>query len=230
MPDLPRLAGPAVNPHLDAAGIAADYRRTGPGIAVVNDLLTPDALSAVRRFCLEATVWHAFRYANGYLGAMMDDGFMTSLLLQIAEELKARLPGIFGRAALRKLWAFKYDSRLSGIPIHADFAAVNVNFWVTPDDANLAPDSGGLVVWDKEAPAGWDFATYNADLPAIRRFLAESGARPVNVPYRQNRVVIFNSNLFHETGTVDFKPGYENRRVNITLLYGRRGEDPRGDV
>ena len=36
--------------------------------------------------------------------------------------------------------------------MHADAAAVNVNFWLTPDDANLDPDGGGLVVWDKEAP------------------------------------------------------------------------------
>ncbi|MDO0939124.1 hypothetical protein QQY66_48250 [Streptomyces sp. DG2A-72] len=27
----------------------------------------------------------------------------------------------------------------------ADFAAVNVNFWISPTEANLAPDSGGLV-------------------------------------------------------------------------------------
>jgi hypothetical protein len=31
-----------------------------------------------------------------------------------------------------------------GIGIHADFAAINVNFWITPDDANLDPKSGGI--------------------------------------------------------------------------------------
>jgi hypothetical protein len=34
--------------------------------------------------------------------------------------------------------------------------------------------------------------------------------------------VIFNSNLFHQTDRFDFAPGYLNRRINITLLYGRR--------
>ena len=223
VPDLPALAGPAVNPALDAAAITSAYRATGPGIAVIDDLLTPEALGALRGYCLEATVWHSFRYA-GYLGAMMDDGFMTPLIVQIADELRALLPGIFVGSGLRKLWAFKYDQRVAGIPVHADFAAVNVNFWVTPDSANLEPAGGGLLIWDKEAPAAWDFAVYNRDLPAIRKFLAESGAKALNVPYRQNRAVLFNSDLFHETGAVDFRPGYENRRVNVTLLYGRRGE------
>jgi hypothetical protein len=44
----------------------------------------------------------------------------------------------------------------------------------------------------------------------------------VTVPYRANRAVIFDSDLFHETDRIAFKDGYLNRRINITLLYGRR--------
>jgi Flp pilus assembly protein TadD len=222
-PAAEREPGGAVNPALDAATIEADYRCNVPGITFIDSFLTPAALHSLRRFCLEATVWYESRYANGYLGAFLDDGFCCPLLLQIAEELRRALPGIFGQHTLRKLWGFKYDSRLSGIPMHADFAAVNVNFWVTSDDANLDPDGGGLIVWDKEAPLDWDFAKYNNDQPALRRFLAESHARPVNVPHRQNRVVIFNSDLIHETAPLTFRDGYENRRINITMLYGKRG-------
>ena len=98
-----------------------------------------------------------------------------------------------------------------------------MNFWLTPDEANLDPETGGLGVWDKEAPLEWDFTTYNKNEPAIRAFLKESGARMVNVPHRQNRAVMFNSDLFHETGTLHFKEGYENRRINVTMLFGRRG-------
>ncbi len=223
-PPSPALEGAAVNPALDRTAVEADYRRNAPGFTHVDGFLSFQALESLRRFCLESTIWYQFRYANGYLGAFMDDGFCCPLLLQIAEELRQALPGIFQNHTLRKLWAFKYDSRLSGIPIHADFAAVNVNFWITPDSALLDPDSGGLIFWDKEAPLDWDFETYNADEAAIRGFLKESGARAVNVPHRQNRVVIFNSDLFHETGDICFKEGYENRRINITMLFGKRGD------
>lgn len=218
----PKLQTGALNPALDRPAIEADYAAHGPGMTFVDGLLRPEALASLRRFCLESTFWSAYGYANGYLGAMWEAGFWCPLLEQITEELRRALPGIFRDHALRKVWAFKYDHRLSGIPIHADFAAVNVNFWVTPDEANLDPEHGGLVLWDKEAPRDWDFQRFNADQSAIRNFLGQHGSRPFTVPHRQNRAAIFNSDLFHETDRISFAEGYENRRINITLLYGTR--------
>jgi hypothetical protein len=122
------------------------------------------------------------------------------------------------------MWGFKYDSELSGINIHADEAVVNVNFWITPDEANLDPESGGLVIWDVAAPRNWNFDAFNATNSgiAIRDFLARNEASSVTIPHRANRAVIFNSDLFHETDRIRFKPGYLNRRINVTMLYGRR--------
>jgi hypothetical protein len=212
----------AVNPALDRAAIEADYAGRTPGITWIDGFLTPEALASLRRFCLQSTVWFRNDYTNGYLGAFGEDGFICPLLLQIGRELPRRLPGIFGDRPLLKVWAFKYGERRDGIGLHADFAAVNVNFWITPDDANLDPESGGLMVWDKEAPADWDFRTYNVDQDTMRRFIAESGAKAHRIPHRQNRAVIFNSDLIHATDTIRFRPGYENRRINITFLYGER--------
>ena len=44
----------------------------------------------------------------------------------------------------------------------------------------------------------------------------------MTIPYRQNRAVIFNSDLFHQTDQFTFKDEYESRRLNVTLLYGTR--------
>lgn len=220
----PALAGGALAPDLPADEIEARYAASGPGIVHVDGLLRPEALAALRRFCMESTVWFDFRHAHGYLGAYLNEGFDADLLLQVADELVERLPGIFRGRRLRHLWAYKYDSAMDGIGVHADEAAVNVNFWLTPDAANLDPARGGLVVWDAEAPADWDFQRFNNDVPSIERFLREAAARPVVVPYRQNRVVIFNSDLFHATDTIRFSPGYDSRRINVTLLFGDRRE------
>ena len=38
--------------------------------------------------------------------------------------------------------------------------------------------------------------------------------------YRCNRMVMFDSKLLHKTDTFHFHPGYANRRVNLTFLYG----------
>jgi Tfp pilus assembly protein PilF len=216
-----RVAGHAVNPDASLGDVAARWRSSRPQIAVIDNLLTDEALGNLRRFCWGSTIWRKV-YSGGYLGAMPEHGFACPLLAQIADELRGTYPAILGRHPLLQFWGFKYDSRLSGIAVHADFAAVNVNFWITPDDANLDPESGGLLVWDAPAPLGWDFAKYNNDVPAAREFLARAGARPVTVPYRANRAVIFDSDLFHETDRITFKEGYLNRRINITLLYGRR--------
>jgi hypothetical protein len=216
-----RVSGRAANPDASLGQIASQWQSRRPQIAVIDDLLTQDALEALRRFCWGSTIWRKV-YRDGYLGAMPEHGFACPLLAQIADELRGTYPALVGDHPLLQLWGFKYDSRLSGINIHADFAAVNVNFWITPDEANLDPDSGGLVVWDVPAPLGWDFAKYNNDVPAARDFLARAGAKPVTIPYRANRAVIFDSDLFHETDRIAFKEGYLNRRINITMLFGRR--------
>jgi Tfp pilus assembly protein PilF len=216
-----RVAGHAVNPDASGGEIAARWRESRPQIAVIDNLLTDEALAKLRRFCWGSTIWRKV-YPGGYLGAMPEHGFACPLLAQIADELRSIYPAILGGHPLLWLWGFKYDSRLSGIAVHADFAAVNVNFWITPDEANLDPESGGLVVWDAPAPMDWDFAKYNDDAAAARQFLTQAGARPVTVPYRANRAVIFDSDLFHETDRIAFRDGYLNRRINVTLLYGRR--------
>jgi hypothetical protein len=216
-----RVGGRAVNADASRGEIPARWQSSRPQIAVIDNLLTQEALEKLRRFCWGSTIWRK-AYRDGYLGAMPEHGFACPLLAQIADELRSTYPAIVGEHPLLQLWGFKYDSRLSGIAIHADFAAVNVNFWITADAANLDPASGGLVVWDVPAPSGWDFAKYNDDVPAAREFLTQAGAKPVTIPHRANRAVIFDSDLFHETDRIAFKEGYLNRRINITMLFGRR--------
>ena len=218
-----RLPDGALNPQLDIRAIEAHYLGQQPEVTFIDQLLKPQALEALRTFCLESTIWKK-DYENGYLGAFLGDGFATPLLLQIAEELRRAFPGIFKDHRLTQAWAFKQDSARRGLSIHADAAAVNVNFWITPDEANLNPEKGGLVVYDKEAPADWNFAAYNSEQnkPKILNWLTRAGAQTIRVPYRANRAVVFNSDLFHETDDVTFRDDYLSRRINITLLYGYR--------
>jgi hypothetical protein len=176
---------------------------------------------------MQATVWTGIRYAFGRFGAFFQDGFNCPLLLQVAEELQATLPRVITpRYPLRQIWGFKNAEDLpADVNLHADFAAVNVNFWLTPDDCNLSPDTGGMKVYDVDAPLAWDFHTYNGRTDIIKAFLRENRARATYIPYRRNRCVLFNSDLFHGTHEVHFKPGFEHHRVNVTMLYGQREHD-----
>ncbi len=215
-----RIAGPAVNP-INREIVAETWAGSDPKIVVIDNLLTEEGLDALRRFCWGSTVWRK-PYRQGYLGAFTDAGFACPLLAQIADELRVVFPTVIEGHGLVNTWGFKYDSTLGGIRIHADQAAVNVNFWITPDEANLNPDSGGMVIWDAAAPDDWEIDRYNGDDDAVRAFLAEAKSKAITVPYRANRAVIFDSDLFHETDKIEFKDGYLNRRINVTMLYGRR--------
>ncbi|MFD7321548.1 hypothetical protein ACFV9D_10765 [Streptomyces sp. NPDC059875] len=203
------------------------YLDQPPGVVVIDDFLAPEALESLQQFCLESTVWLGNRYAHGRLGAFFRDGFNCPLLLQIAEEIRNALPRVIGkRYPLRQLWAFKNQSNFpADSNTHADFAAVNLNFWITPTDANLDEETGGLVVYGVDAPLDWDFATYNNRTDVIEPFLRQQHAKAFKIPYRQNRAILFNSDLFHGTDGLCFRPGYENRRINITMLYGEREHD-----
>ena len=131
------------------------------------------------------------------------------------------MPRVVGPHKLKTMWGYKYEQGMVGINPHADFAAVNVNFWVTPDEANLDPTSGGLVVYPKLPPTDWSFEQYNsASIDSVYAYLGETKAQAVRVPHRSNRALLFDSRLFHETDRIDFAPGYENRRINITMLFG----------
>ena len=64
----------------------------------------------------------------------------------------------------------------------------------------------GLVVYTEEEAASPNVARMN-----------------YTIPYRQSRAVIFHSELTHHSGRISFKPGYKNRRINLTLLFGKQG-------
>ena len=100
------------------------------------------------------------------------------------------------------------------------------SFWITPDESNLDPDAGGLVIWPQshepskdvyDRYAAYDKFAYAQDDAAVFGLTVD----PAVVPYRANRAVIFNSAYYHTTDKYTFKDGYANRRINLTLLYGR---------
>lgn len=218
------LSEPVLAASLDPEALQERYLAGDPRVLVVDELLSPAGLHALRRHCLQSTFWFSDRYLGGYLGAYWEQGFGAPLLVQIATELRAALPRVLGPHPLQQMWAYTYDSAGGGIGVHADSAAVNVNFWITPDLANLDPDSGGLVVHHCRAPRDWDHAAYNSrdSEAAIEARIAADGGGETRVPYRANRAVLFDSDLFHRTDRYRFRPGFEHRRINVTMLFGWR--------
>lgn len=212
----------ALNPEIDWRAEEQKYLQSDKQIMYADDFLAPAALKWFQTYCLVSKVWTK-EYQNSYLGSFSDQGFISPLHLKLASELKEKMPTLFGAHPLRRFWGFKYDARLGkGINVHADFAQINLNFWITPDIYNLATGTGRLKVYDVPSPANWHFRAYNESKEAIYAFIAEHEAQSVTVPYRCNRAVLFNSAYFHETDELHFEDTYEARRINITYLFGSR--------
>ncbi len=147
----------------------------------VGDLLAPAALAQLRRFRLEPTVWWR-SYRQAYLGAYPESGFVSPLLPQLAAELKAAVPELLGEHHLTYWWSFVCQHQRPGTDIHADQSDISLNLWITPDSANLSPDSGGLEMWNVAAAPDWTFNDYNAYGYRIRLHLGQIGARQKSYP------------------------------------------------
>ncbi len=218
-----RLAGHAVNPANATAALADRWQAAAPPFLVIDDFLTPVALEKLRAYCAGSTIWHRV-YEAGYIGATLEDGLAAPLMAQIAEEIAMLFPAIFDAHPFRYAGAFKYDSAAAkGTNTHADFSAINVNFYITPDEANLDPASGGLEIWDVVLPDEATMRRINSDEAEARAFLERSGAARTIVPHRANRAIFFRSGLVHRTDRYVFAEGYLNQRINVSLLYGRFG-------
>ncbi len=221
--DAPRVDSGALNRSLDFRQIEDSYLSSPMPFTSVDDFLSPEALRSLREFCLESTIYFSHN-RNDFVVSRINTGFHCEVLYQLAEELKEKFPRVLGGHNLKTWWAYRHNNQSRGVVAHTDAGAVTFNFWITPDDANLLPDSGGLVVYLKEQPKDWDWGKYNkykhteAVSQEIREFLVDSDK--VVLPYRENRAVLFNSYLFHQSDKIQFRDGFENRRMNITLLFG----------
>jgi tetratricopeptide (TPR) repeat protein len=219
-----RLSVPAINPANATAALVERWKSAWPPMVVIDDFLTPGALRKLQLYCAGSTIWRR-NYEAGYIGATPEDGLACPLMVQIAEEISATFPQMIGGHGFRYLGAFKYDSELStGTNTHVDNSAVNVNFYIAPDEANLDPESGGMDIWNIALPQGEDMRKYNGDEAAARDFLARSNAVLTRIPHRCNRAVIFKSDLFHKTSDCRFREGYLLKRINVSLLFGQHGE------
>jgi hypothetical protein len=191
------------------------------GVAWFDDLLTPRALASLRRYLLESTIWHDFSHIDGFVASYLQDGLACPLLLQVVDEIRTRFAPLFAELPLTQAWAFKGLKAQSAVDAHADDAAYSINFWITPDEANLDSKSGGLCVCRADPPEDWKIKDYTGDRAAVTAFLHEHRDSTTQIPYKANRAVLFRSRLFHHSATPTFDASYEHHRINITLLFGR---------
>ena len=214
----PKISGPYINQALDFNDIENSYCSSDPEVVIIDNFLSNDFLNELQVFFRCANIFK-YPYSRGYIGAFLGKGMANRPLLEFSDELKKSFKRIFKNHYLSQAWAFKYDSKQEGIGIHADDARVNVNFWITDSTSNKNPQNGGLIVWKKTPNLNASFNDFNS-LKSIDKMSKEvENSEYIKVPYQSNRVVIFNSKLYHATDKIEFRDNYIDRRVNVTFLY-----------
>ncbi|MCZ6657399.1 MAG: hypothetical protein O7C67_08895, partial [Gammaproteobacteria bacterium] len=124
--DAPRIDGGVINQSLDFKRIEDDYLASKVSVTAFDDFLTPEALRALRDFCLESTIF--FKHTGTrFVSGGLNSGFNCDILYQMAEELKARLPRVLGGHALRNMWVYRYRNESEGVAAHTDEGAVTFN-------------------------------------------------------------------------------------------------------
>lgn len=225
LPVVSRVRGGALNPAIDFTEVQEAYNSSDPQLVVVDDFLSKEALDKLVRYYREATIFYDVNHPS-YLGSYMTDGLGNPVLAQVVMEVTQKLRPIICDRPLVQAWVYKYDDTKTqkGIDIHADSATVNFNIWLG-EDAGLHHGRGGLVVFTAKAPPDWEFGSYNTSplRPQAAQLLEESDYKNITVPYKQNRMIMFDSKLFHVSDVAGWKPGYEKRRINLTLLFGGAG-------
>ncbi len=200
-----------------------EYLNSNPSILIIDNFLDPIALDEIRNYLLESNIWNEKYHHSNYLGAFCGKGNFSEIHYGIIAEMKTLLPNVLKGHKFEQLWSFNYNNKQeTGIEMHADFAQVNVNFWLTPDKFNKDRGYGGLKIYTIPAPDEWNFIDYNTRNIEMNEIVKNNKNKFINVPYKYNRAVIFDSSLFHETQRLAFEDCYEGRRINSTILFGNR--------
>jgi hypothetical protein len=192
-------------------------------MVIIDHILDASTLRVLQGYMQHGAHFRTMR--RGFLGCFPGDGLSHPLLLRLANELVSAAPRIFANYALALWWLFKYsETNTSGIGIHADPAAVNINLWLTPDEACL--EGGGLTVYSHVPDLHQTMQQVNHEFAdgeeaTLREQLKAAGAVH-HIQYKCNRAAIFVSDQYHESMPFRFAAGYENRRCNLTLLFGDR--------
>ena len=240
LPPSPPVGVAALNPDVDWQEVERKYQNTG--IVTVDTVLSSWALEAAHEFLLEATIYNELKH--GYVGAYNKDGLSAAgVMQQITKELCVVVQRITGECTLTNLWSYKYDNvhslvggRQMRILKHADAAELNLNMWLTPDSATQEPENAGMTIYNFGADTRKLLhMSQNLDSQKeLTQLMYAANTQSARIPYKQNRMVLFNSRLIHETGVPDkpmtFLPGYENRRISLTWLFGSLRDKNTGEA
>lgn len=214
-----------LQPDLNFASMASSYLRASPHAVAIDNALSDDGLETLQHLLQSSRIWHI---ANDH--AVLTDvfhGLATEPIAQLAEELRARMPQLLCSHAVRDIFATSYDRIPEGGELRVSNGSIGVMIWLTEQDA--ASVGGEFQLFPAQVPDDIDLADYEAGLktpsadPRIESLVREYAGRVATVEHKSNRMVIFDATVLHRSAELAYQPGFKNRRLELTFIFGQRG-------
>lgn len=201
----------------DWNAIERQYRASAPfNYAVIDNVLPEDVCRSVREQIVSNWGW---QYMNWESQELYIRDFELKEAAAIGQEFKECLSALLSDLELVQHIAF-WHQRNAGLYAHSDTGAVTVNLWLTPDEYNLDPSSGGLILYDVKRTDEMPIHEFNAAPYSIDYLAANTRGQVVTIPYRFNRAVLFDAKTFHASDKMNFvNDGPETSRINFALLF-----------
>lgn len=195
--------------------IQREYEASAPfSYVVIDDFLTSQIFNDVREMLVNDGNWAR---KNWQVNQLFNREPPFPGKKELLFELRESLPEVLGHLELVKHWAVACHEN-KGLHIHSDNAAVAVNFWITDDSHNLDSGSGGLRLYKLKRSDEMLVHEFNAMPWAGEYFGKKSPELLANIPYKKNRAVIFNAEIFHSSDEVKFSAeSLESVRIGVTM-------------
>ncbi len=198
------------------------YRERAPySFAVIDDFLPSGVFNDVRDMLVRDGGWVR---KNWQVTQLFNKQPPIPFLSEIVESVRDGLAELSEGLDLVKHWAVACHEN-SGLHVHADNGRIAVNFWMTPDENNLAPEAGGLILYKLRREPEMMPHEFNAMPWAGEYFERLQPSILCTIPYRCNRAVVFDASIFHATERIAFKSGsLDTVRLGVTMAFDDPGE------
>jgi hypothetical protein len=199
--------------------VTRTYDETSPyNYAVLENFLTATTIAEVREYLINSKAW-AFMNSDGPQRVLFLRNFNLPLVRELAAALSAELPALLGPLHLVEYSAFMNRNH-DGLDIHSDNGIVTLNIYLTPDEFNLEPESGGMTLFDVKRREDQAVHEFNAQPWCTEYFRKHTKSDAARIAYRFNRAVLFDARTLHSAERMRFRcADAASHRLNMALRF-----------
>lgn len=184
-------------------------------ITIFDNFFTPECLKILKDRVLFGKYFDKQYDSYAAIDYFKGEDYLSELIAKNLSD-KIKLP------SFQRAWSFIYKCNSKGVGIHCDNSVYNLNVWVS-GESQKNKSKNGLNIYILKPPKTWKRPEWNGNYNNLtKKYIISQKIKPIKIPYKSNRAILFDGAYFHGTNEVSMKEGFENRRVSYTMLFGEQ--------